>query len=73
MAIVHTTVTLTVHGILYLLSALLILSSIGMLFSQMKGLELVKKQKCQLVTTLLMGGFVILNLVYWQMWMFWVY
>jgi hypothetical protein len=61
-----------VCGVLYILSALVILTCYGGLFSQVKKLELLKKQKRQIFVTVLMGAFVIVNLLYWQMWMFWV-
>ena len=62
----------TIHGILFILLALMILFSVGVSFFQMRELELSKKQKRQLIYTLSMGSFVILNLLYWQLWMFWV-
>ena len=81
-----------IHGVLSILSLLMILFFVGTLFFQIKKgiflntrtslneistdklsqLKLVKKQKRQMVYTTIMGSFVILNLFYWQMWMFWV-
>ena len=65
--------TVMIHGILFILFALMILFSIATSFFQIKkGMELTKKQKRQLIYTLSMGCFVMLNLLYWQFWMFWV-
>ena len=65
-------VAVIVHGVLFILLALLILISIGASLFQIRELELVKKQKRQMVYTTIMGSFVILNLLYWQLWMFWI-
>jgi CubicO group peptidase (beta-lactamase class C family) len=65
-------VAVIVHGVIFIISAIIILLSFARLYPQIKESELVRKQKRQIIYTVIMGCFVILNLLYWQLWMFWV-
>ena len=56
--------TVIVHGVLVILFAAAILVSLAMILLRMR--------ERQLIIPSLMGLTVLLNVIYWQMWMFWV-
>jgi CubicO group peptidase (beta-lactamase class C family) len=62
----------TVQGILFMLFALIPVVYTIMMALEMKKLELFKQQKRQLIMTSVMGLITTFNILYWQLWMFWV-
>jgi len=67
------TLTATIaHGVLFILLTAIITSCVLINILRMKIFNLTKEQKRQRTLTSLMGAFVIMNVIYWQLWMFWI-
>jgi len=62
----------TIHGLLFMLSAIAIAVFIVLAALHMKAQDLTKKQKRRHVFSFFIGAIVIVNVVYWQLYMFWV-
>jgi len=65
-------VRLYIHGILFLLLALVPVIYSVVLVMQIKILDATKKQKRGLIVTANMGLLMVFSVIYWQLWMFWV-
>jgi len=62
----------TIHGLLFMLFAIAIAVFIVLAALQMKAQDLTKKQKRRHVFSFFIGAIVIVNVIYWQLFMFWV-
>jgi len=60
------------HGILFILLTIAVIFCIIKIALRAKIINLVKKQKRQLIITSLTGIIVVINVFYWQLWMFWI-
>ena len=61
-----------IHGILFILLTVAVIFCIIKIALRAKIINLVKKQKRQLIITCLTGVIVVINVFYWQIWMFWI-
>jgi len=61
-----------VHGIVFILLSPVILVCAVVLLMKMRASTLSKRQKRQTIRVTIMGAFTLLNVIYWQLWMFWV-
>jgi len=38
----------------------------------LRAVDLSKKQKRRIIIPSVMGAFIVVNIIYWQLWMFWI-
>ncbi|MCL1809208.1 MAG: beta-lactamase family protein [Clostridiales bacterium] len=61
-----------VQGVLFIFFALMSVVCVPVMLFRAIRLELSKKQKCMLTVTSAVGLVTAFNIIYWQLWMFWV-
>jgi len=62
----------TVHGIIQIILSLTVIAFVAMLMLKLKTPNLSKKQKRQIITPTIICAFLLINTIYWQLWVFWV-
>ena len=71
-AYASTPTSIMINGIVYILLGIIPIVYAVILAKKWKPLELSRKQKVGLVVNGIMGLFLTFNVLYWQLWMFWV-
>jgi hypothetical protein len=71
-AYASTPISIMINGIVYILLGIVPIAYAVILAKNWKPLKLSKKQKMSLVVHGIMGMIVTFNILYWQLWMFWV-
>lgn len=69
---VSTLTVMTVHGILFIVLAVIPVVYAVIMAVRMKRLDIATRQKRQLTTTAAIGLLVSIDIVYWQLCMFWI-
>ena len=69
---VSTFTVMTVQGILFIALTLILVATSVIMAILMKKFNLIKRQKRQIVTTAVIGLLVSIDIIYWQLYMFWI-